>query len=349
MMEKNIMLAMVAFYVLLLFCLAWNQPACSDAGPSKQNETEAVLTAPCEPIVISKCSSNTGSNSIKVPENVVPTNLFVIRSPIEPYYFLVNTKYEFPHVDGDSAQEYVIDSLNLKSKCKKDPSTVVVDIGGFLGDFGLRAAAFGCKVYIFEPTPLQYWLIKASVELNGFGDRVKVYNYAVSDTSKMSAFKNQGGKTEEITDIKKIDPLDTSVFFVESVTLDSIIPTGNVYLLKVDVEGFEPTVIFGGCFELISQKRVNHIIAEYTAFWAEGGKGPWTTFLDKMMYYGTENTTIFALHRNMGYVYGPLERTMFNVFHNSHVNSKLQTDVYIDVFGENLVSPIAQWTQSAFA
>jgi FkbM family methyltransferase len=289
------------------------------------------------------------SESIKVPDNMIPDTLMTVISPMKPFFYLVNTKREFPRVDGDAAQEYIVDSLGLDKKCKENPKTIVVDIGGFLGDFGLRAAAFGCQVYIFEPLPQQYWLIKSSVELNGFGDRVHVFNYAISNSERFTAFKDLGGQTKEITDLSKIDKFDPNIFFIKTVTLDSILPTEHIYLLKVDVEGFEPTVLFGGCKNILSERRVHHIISEYTAFWTNEGKGPWTNFMDNLMYYGTENTTIYALHRQMGYVYGPIDRGTFQSFHNSHVTQKLQTDIYVDVFGSKQVNAISTWVPTAFA
>ena len=40
-----------------------------------------------------------------------------------------------PYADGDRAQIAIIDSLKLVNKCKQDPSLIVVDIGGFLGNY----------------------------------------------------------------------------------------------------------------------------------------------------------------------------------------------------------------------
>jgi hypothetical protein len=37
--------------------------------------------------------------------------------------------------DGDRAQATIVDSLQLVNKCQQDPSLIVVDVGGFLGNY----------------------------------------------------------------------------------------------------------------------------------------------------------------------------------------------------------------------
>jgi FkbM family methyltransferase len=80
----------------------------------------------------------------------------------------------------------ILKDLRLAETCQQQPSTTVVDVGGFLGDFGLAAAAVGCSVVIFEVQPKQVELIQASISLNGFQDRVTLVNAAVSNTSGAS-------------------------------------------------------------------------------------------------------------------------------------------------------------------
>jgi len=69
--------------------------------------------------------------------------------------------------------------LKLQKRCSQD--TIVVDVGGFLGDFGLSAAAMGCKVIIFEVQPKMVKIIKLSVRLNNFENFVDVRYNAVSE------------------------------------------------------------------------------------------------------------------------------------------------------------------------
>jgi hypothetical protein len=52
-----------------------------------------------------------------------------------PSFKLATIDGHKPYADGDRAQATVINSLQLVSKCKQDPSLIVVDVGGFLGSY----------------------------------------------------------------------------------------------------------------------------------------------------------------------------------------------------------------------
>jgi FkbM family methyltransferase len=283
----------------------------------------------------------------KIPENSIQRQLYVVKSSGDNPFYVLAKETTFPRVDGDESQQKVIDLINLKEKCKEDPNTTVVDIGGYYGDFGLNAASFGCKVYIFEPTPIQYWMIRASIELNGFSDRVKLYNYAISSDRTVAFFRARDGRTDQIP-YELVDRNDANVFKTETITLDEILPEGEIFLLKVDVEGFEPTVLFGGCKKILQQKRVRHIISEYTAWWDKDGKGPWTDFLNTMSAYGSDKTRFYALHREKPEIYS-LQKEKFGEFFYHHMRTTLQTDVYVDLYGQTPVTGIEQWSSIIYA
>ena len=50
-----------------------------------------------------------------------------------PSFKLATTDGKIPYADGDRAQATVIQSLKLASRCKEDPSLIVVDVGALLG------------------------------------------------------------------------------------------------------------------------------------------------------------------------------------------------------------------------
>ena len=90
-----------------------------------------------------------------------------------------------PEYDGDRAQLYILDFLNTKEVCKKEKSTLIVDVGGLNGDFGLYSASLGCKVTIFEPQLFYAQHIAKSVQLNGLEEYVTVRAEAVSSYKKV--------------------------------------------------------------------------------------------------------------------------------------------------------------------
>jgi Met-10+ like-protein len=54
------------------------------------------------------------------------------------------------------------------------PHPVIVDIGGYIGDFSLYAAKYlnARRVVVFEPTAENFALLKQNIENNGYGDRI---------------------------------------------------------------------------------------------------------------------------------------------------------------------------------
>lgn len=90
-----------------------------------------------------------------------------------------------PEYDGDKAQLYILGLLKTKEVCMKESSTIVVDVGGLNGDFGLYAASLGCKVTIFEPQFFYAQHIAKSVKLNGLEEFVTVRAEAVSSYKKV--------------------------------------------------------------------------------------------------------------------------------------------------------------------
>jgi FkbM family methyltransferase len=280
----------------------------------------------------------------KIPEISIKDQIYVLTSNTRYPFKILTKEREFPRADGDEAQRHILEIIELEEKCRNNPNTTVIDIGGYYGDFGIHVASFGCKVYIFEPTPFQYWLIKSSVALNGFSDRIKVFNFAVSSGSSNHTFREFNGKTEEVP----LDTKGTNVFQIESVSLDSLFKNDDVFLLKIDVEGFEPTVIFEGCREMLSRKKIKHIITEYTPWWTENGKGPWDHFIERLHSYGDKNVGIYALDREEPMIFY-LKNTMFEEFYRHHKRRRFQTDIYIDMTGQLPKNKSLLWDSNTFS
>jgi hypothetical protein len=52
----------------------------------------------------------------------------------DPIYKLATLNGNKPYADGDRAQAAVVEHLELVHKCQRDPSLIVVDVGGFVGN-----------------------------------------------------------------------------------------------------------------------------------------------------------------------------------------------------------------------
>ncbi|CAF1243988.1 unnamed protein product [Rotaria sordida] len=236
-----------------------------------------------------------------------------------PSFKLATYNGHLPYADGDRAQKTVVNSLQLMKKCAQDPSLIVVDIGAFVGEFGLYAAACNCQVLFFEVLPNMVDLIRTSISLNNFStSRVQIMQNAVNDLPSNSQlqFTPGGGETT----------VSNGTLNVSTIRLDDVHwpPNSSILLLKVDVEGFELYVL-RSAEKLFREKRIHHLIFEYTAWWTDRApQKDLIPFVEKTL--GANQ--LFALDRTGYNVYGPLTRNALNQFYDDHVKRHLQTDIY---------------------
>jgi FkbM family methyltransferase len=130
-------------------------------------------------------------------------------------------------------------------KEKAKSSSVIYDIGGFSGIYGLLAAKVNPKarVVIFEPDAINARHIRENIKINGLAN-IELREVAVADTNGTARF-SQGGSTGE-----RLSEWGSEVR-VE--TLDSL-PAAN--LIKIDVEGAETKVIAGGLVSFAKTKPI---------------------------------------------------------------------------------------------
>ena len=126
---------------------------------------------------------------------------------------------------------------------------VFVDVGANFGWFTMLAAKSGAKRLIsFEPNPRLYSLMEKSLAVNGI--KAELHDIAVGDeASKVSldvCWEWSGGGSA-LYSIENVD----ETFEVNSCPLDSVLApvieeeVKTPWLLKIDVEGFEPRVVLG--------------------------------------------------------------------------------------------------------
>ena len=252
----------------------------------------------------------------------------------QPSFKLVTQDGNKPYADGDRAQAKIVDSLQLRDKCQRDPSLVVVDVGAFLGnhrrfsinilivcsgEFGLYAAACGCRVHFFEVQPDMAALIRTSIVLNNFSSsRVQLLENAISDlpSNSLLTFTASGGSTSA----------GNGSLRVSTIRLDDVSwpPGSKILLLKIDVEGFELNAL-RSAEKLFREKRVHHLIFEYTAWWTNrAAQKELIPYVQKAL--GAKK--LFALDRTGVNVFGPLTQEALNQFHENHIHRRLQTDIY---------------------
>ncbi len=122
------------------------------------------------------------------------------------------------------------------------PNPVVVDVGGYIGDFALFAVKYlgAARVVAYEPTLENFSMLTRNIELNGYGDRITAMRKAV------------GTSGELVLNVQRLDGEEVHVSSywypeaeqraIPSVTLAELLDAhglDSVDLLKVDCEGGE--------------------------------------------------------------------------------------------------------------
>lgn len=137
-----------------------------------------------------------------------------------------------------------------------NPETHFIDIGANIGFFTLlvaRRASRG-RVWSIEPDDQNVRLLRASIALNGFEDRVEVHHMAASDADGEIFFSTLGYDANigaRFTAKEESTLIDRSVggarkpTKIRAQTIDNLLRGRKVDLVKIDVEGHEPAVLAG--------------------------------------------------------------------------------------------------------
>ncbi len=130
-----------------------------------------------------------------------------------------------------------------------DGTGLILDIGANTGIYSLIACAANptARVIAFEPVPHVYGRLIHNLRINGFENRCRAMQYAVSDSLGTAELQVPLGLVplEATLDVAADqDPANDTVE-VNTSTVDSICDDEYVSLVKIDVEGMEHKVISG--------------------------------------------------------------------------------------------------------
>ena len=146
---------------------------------------------------------------------------------------------------------------------------VVIDIGAHVGYYTLLMAQLvgkNGKVYSFEPDPVNFELLKKSVEINGF-ENVVLIQKAVSDTTeKIKLFLGDNDSAiNRIYDAKLGDAKKS--IDVESITIDEYFKENDKLFnfIKIDSEGSEAKII-NGMEKFLTKNRKLIMMTEFFPF-----------------------------------------------------------------------------------
>ena len=175
------------------------------------------------------------------------------------------------------------------------PQPIVVDIGGYIGDFSIYAVRYlgAARVIVYEPTAENFELLKRNVQINGYADRIVAVNRAVSSSDQVTLNVR----------LDENDEVHVSAYFYQgaqqrklpSVTLEKLFEThrlDSIDLLKIDCEGGEYDIFPAIPDHLFN--RIENIVFEYHRI--DG----FETKLDKIL--GRLRSAGYALYKDGGIV-----------------------------------------------
>ena len=146
---------------------------------------------------------------------------------------------------------------------------IVVDIGAHVGYYTLLMAQLvgkNGKVYSFEPDPVNFQLLKKSVEINGFENVVLIQKAVSNITDKVKLFLGDNDSAiNRIYDAKLGDAKES--IDVESIRIDEYFKENDelVNFIKIDSEGSEVKII-NGMKQFLSRNQELVMMTEFFPF-----------------------------------------------------------------------------------
>jgi len=170
------------------------------------------------------------------------------------------------------------------------PDMVVVDVGANLGIYTLHAAKAGCQVHSFEPTPTIFSLLRENLKANEFEGSTKIHLYeiAAAEEEKIVDFHVCQTVSGHNSMLYAPDTV-TETIKVKASKLDSIL-SGNIDIVKIDVEGAEQLVL-QGMTQIINNNPQIKIIIEYAP------ENLTKANVDPQKFFGYIKSLGFEIHR----------------------------------------------------
>lgn len=175
-----------------------------------------------------------------------------------------------------------------------DEGDVALDVGANIGWYSLlldKNMPEGCKIFAFEPDPLNYHLLMFNIKLND-ADKVSAFQNALSDKKeikKLFRYSNRNLGRHSLLDINQDDFVE-----VEAIVLDDFIESNNidfskVKFAKIDIEGYEYFALSGASKVL---DNIDCLISEFVPRYLEHGKVNPELLIDLLEGKGFKSNTL---------------------------------------------------------
>jgi FkbM family methyltransferase len=176
------------------------------------------------------------------------------------------------------------------------PEDLFGDIGANIGSFTILASGVvGCSSVTAEPVPSTYNYLRRNVILNDLDPSVRMLNIGVGAEPGELRFTSGHDTVNHVVTEATVG--DEATVLVRIMTMDELFADRTPVLLKIDVEGFEMSVLKGGS-RTFSQPGLQAIIIEINGACRR---------------YGVAEEDIHRLVVSYGFhpvIYSPFERRM---------------------------------------
>lgn len=207
-----------------------------------------------------------------------------------------------------------------------------VDVGANVGSYTILAAAVvGARAIAFEPVPGTFERLVDNMRLNHLDERVRCLNAAVSDRGGSVVLTNDMDTKNHVL---AHDERAASTTTVEAVALDSVLEREFPALLKIDVEGYELSVL-DGARHTLEKDALSAVIVESNGSYDRYGHNE-SSIPQMLLDYGFRACSYSPLNRTLG----ELDRdradsgnTIF-VRNRSLVDERLRTSPKVTVHGK---------------
>jgi FkbM family methyltransferase len=143
------------------------------------------------------------------------------------------------------------------------PNPVVIDVGGFIGDFALYAVRRlnARRVIVCEPSPRNWRILLKNIANNGYGDRIEPVNMAVTEGGNVMMNIDAPDESQCMVSAYATGQSLTSVAGISLSELLKEHRVDTVDLLKIDCEGGEFAILESTPSDVYS--CIRNIVFEY--------------------------------------------------------------------------------------
>lgn len=179
-----------------------------------------------------------------------------------------------------------------------ESGSTVIDIGGNIGIFSIKAAMYAkdVRVIVYEPVPGNFAMLQKNIAANRVGHAVQAHQLAVAGKQGELELYYEESNTGEGS-FAPHHRSDTKTIKIQCTTLADIFKDEHIDrcdLMKIDCEGAEEDILFNAPRELFS--RIGSMAIEWHDNLSKRGFGHFKEFLEGLGYRVSFDTSTASLY-----------------------------------------------------